>query len=663
MNYEKESAIREIMQLAPRIEVSILSGLLLIRHGCARVVSAHAWPGNEQNAGWDLVKNAQSGMYIPAIIAALHLLMLPPSLVHCLEEAMNKEKPDEEDLREMIRALSDLVLDDAAAIRIYEDRLARETGEGFLSRGDFYTPAAIARLLLDLLEVKEGSVYDPCCGSGSILYQAGRAFAKLKLYGQTADTKSYQICEMISFLYRQTVDLGGRPANTLTEDLHVNQKFDYIATNIPFNLSHWRDKVTYTGDMEWQYGLPPASNANFAWVQSIVSHLAKAGRAVVILPNSVLTTQLQAERKIRQGLIEDGLIEAVITLPPRIFHNTSVPCCIWVFNKMRTSASTATTLLVDARGLQAGKDDTIAQEMTQLSSLVLWHRKGILQGKTGWYAVVSLQEISQKKYLLSPNFYTKARAVPVSPIRHMQTHFTALVEQLCLQLRESDLLPYIGQWKDRQAAVYWEKAALLDLYQSFGGLAKKKAFFGHGMQMVDVKTVIRHAFLPDSLSMTVEATEEEIAKYGVRAGDILLNRSSESVAQLACCCIVPKECCAVYGSYIKCLRPKRHGTPAPFYMAGYFRSAVYRHEVERVSPVYTTRANMNVDRLSEISVYYPDADTQEKLGATLFAIFEYQKECKDQVLCQSLNEFEKLLIEQFITYPILCFQKREDNKG
>ncbi len=211
MNYEKESAIREIMQLAPRIEVSILSGLLLIRHGCARVVSAHARPGNEQNAGWDLVKNAQSGMYIPAIIAALHLLMLPPSLVHCLEEAMNKEKPDEEDLREMIRALSDLVLDDAAAIRIYEDRLARETGEGFLSRGDFYTPAAIARLLLDLLEVKEGSVYDPCCGSGSILYQAGRAFAKLKLYGQTADTKSYQICEMISFLYRQTVDLGGRP--------------------------------------------------------------------------------------------------------------------------------------------------------------------------------------------------------------------------------------------------------------------------------------------------------------------------------------------------------------------------------------------------------------------------------------------------------------------
>ena len=525
---------------------------------------------------------------------------------------------------------------------------------------DFYTPYKITCLLFDLLDMKDGSVYDPCCGSGSILYQVNQSSAKLQLYGQAADMKSYQICQMNSLLHKLPVNLGGMPANTLTEDLHAGQKFDYISANIPFNLSHWRDENTYTGNARWQYGVPPESNANFAWVQHIVNHLAKKGRAVVILPNGTLTTQLHTERRIRQGLLEDGLIESIITLPARIFDNTNVPCCIWILNKARTSGST--TLFIDARGLKLGDDNAAAaQEISKLKSLVLRHREGVLEGKTNWYAVVSLKEISQKKYILSPNFYTKIRSIPVNPIRRNQARFIVLIDQLCLQLRDSTLLSYVHQWKNMHMTECWEKATLLDLYQPFGGLSKNRGFFGRGIEMVDVKTVIHHSFLPDSLSTLVEATEEEIKKYQVKAGDILLNRSSESIEQLACCCIVPEDRHIVYGSYIKCLRPKKNDVPAPFYMAGYLRSAVYRHEVERVSPVYTTRANMNLDRLSEIIVYYPDMDAQAKLGETLFAIFQYQNVNKDRALDQPLTEFEQLLIEQFITYPILCLQKRKDN--
>lgn len=659
------------MMLSPRIDLNVMSSLLIIRYTSNGFAPAHVQLRIKQNltayrdedvyeqTGWDIVTNAKSGAYISAITEALHLVSLRHPLLHYLEKSICDVSPDEQALRDVIELLSNVVLDDAIAIRIYEYRLSVGMSEGSTSLGDFYTPKNIARLLSDLLDMKDGSVYDPCCGSGSILYQANRSSAKLQLYGQTADMRSYQICQMNSFLHKLPVNLGKKPADTLTEDLHADRKFDYISANIPFNLSYWRDDTTYIGDTRWQYGIPPESNANFAWVQHIVSHLAKEGRAVVILPNGSLTTQLQAERKIRQSLLEDGLIEAIVALPPKIFYSTSVPCCIWILNKARAPGST--TLMVDARGLKLGEDNAAAQEISKLNSLVLQHRKGVLEGKTGWYAVVSPKEISQKKYILSPNLYTKISPVPVSPIRQNQTRFAALIDQLYPLLRGSAVCFHVLQWKDMQIAKHWGIAALLDLYQPLGGLVKKREFFGHGTEMADVKTVIHHSFLPDALSMLVEVTEEEITKYRVKAGDILLNRSSESVEQLACCCVVPEDRCIVYGGYIKRLRPKKDDeVPSPFYMAGYLRSAVYRHEVERVSPVYTTRANMNLNRLSEILVYYPDVDMQTKLGETLFAVFQHKKASKDKALNQLLTEFEQLLIEQFITYPILCLQERKE---
>lgn len=673
MNEKVDYISRKIMQLASHIDLNIISSLLIIRYASREFAPTYAQLRIEKNlvtgyknvdtyeqTAWDTVINPKNGAYIPAIIEALRSITPCHPLLYYLEEVIYDVKPDEQALREVIELLSNVVLDDTAAARIYEYRLGKEVYEGSSSLGVFYTPHKIARFLFDLLDMKDGSVYDPCCGSGSILYQANQSSAKLQLYGQTADMKSYQICQMNSFLHKLSVNLGGKPANTLTEDLHADQKFDYILANPPFNLSHWRDENTYTGNARWQYGVPPESNANFAWIQHIVNHLAKKGRAVVMLPNGTLTTQLKTERRIRQGLLEDGLIEAIIALPPKIFYNTNVPCCIWILNKARTSG--VTTLLVDSRDLKLGENNTAAaQEISKLKSLVLQHREGVLEGRTNWYAVVSPKEIFQKNYILSPNLYTKIRSIPVSPIRQNQARFMVLIDQLFLQLKDSTLLPYVRQWKNMHVTERWEKAALLDLYQPLGGLAKSRKFFGRGTEMVDVKTVIHHSFLPASLSTLVEATEEEIKKYQIKAGDILLNRSSESIEQLACCCIAPEDRYIVYGSYIKCLRSKKDEVPNPFYMAGYLRSAVYRHEVERVSPVYTTRANMNVDRLSEILVYYPDVDTQEKLGETLFAIFQYQNGNKDETLNQLLTEFEQLLIEQFITYPILCLQKREDN--
>ena len=127
---------------------------------------------------------------------------------------------------------------------------------------------------------------------------------------------------------------------------------------------------------------------------------------------------------------------------------------------------------------------------------------------------------------------------------------------------------------------------------------------------------------PDSFSAFVDVSKDEIQKYDIKCGDILLNRTSETIKQLACCSVASTDCCAVYGNYVKRLRPKKEGVVNPLYMAGYFSSAIYRREVERVSPVYTTRANMNVERLSVISIYYPNLVRQ--LISKLFLSREYE---------------------------------------
>ncbi len=139
----------------------------------------------------------------------------------------------------------------------------------------------------------------------------------------------------------------------------------------------------------------------------------------------------------------------------------------------------------------------------------------------------------------------------------------------------------------------------------------------------------------------------------------LLNRTSETIEELACCCVSLKDQDAVYGSFIKRLRPRDKQIIDPLYAACYFRSEIYRWEVENVSTVYTTYASIDNKKLSKISVYFPDKETQKKIGRTLFEVRQCQEQCSDKLQQQLLKEFERLLIQQYITYPILCIQSKD----
>ena len=503
--------------------------------------------------------------------------------------------------------------------------------------------------------------YDPCCGSGSLL---ARAFLSLphgkevRLFGQTNDPLSYCICQTYLFLLDIPVDLAGMSGNTLVKDLHAEKQFDRIAANPPFNQPRWCDSDRMY-DKRWQYGVPPRSNANFAWLQHIISHLSDQGRAAVILSNGSLSAQDHAEHEIRRRIVDDGLIEAIIALPPKLFFNTKVPCCIWLLRKPK--APGAPILMVDAGHAGFSDKNGISPKIVpKLVNTVLRHRSGTLHGKCSWYAVVSPNDIAQENYILSPNLYTQPVLIPSASLTIHRPVFLNLIDKLSTFPECRPILPCIERWRNVECASRWENFVWTKLYQVSGGLAKRREFFGRGVPMADVKTVIHHTFLPDTLSSSVEVSQAEFEKYRIKAGDILINRTSETITELACCCIAAHDHNAVYGGYLKRLRPLPGSPVSPFYMAAYLNSHIYRLEVEKNVPACTTRANISTERLSRIRIYYPGSDMQKMLGDTLLTVRQFQEECQDSGLSDLLNRFIRLLIEQFITYPVLKAHEKEE---
>ncbi|MDR2296671.1 MAG: N-6 DNA methylase [Clostridiales Family XIII bacterium] len=545
----------------------------------------------------------------------------------------------------------------------YEDFLKKKTRLSPGASGDFYTPMNVAQCIGALLNPTGGSLYDPCCGSGVMLSGASQRMSKdasFALYGQAQDSESQEILKMNSVLHGADIDLGSRAACTLTDDQHPGKLFDYIIANPPFNLSGWYDGYgSVYGDSRWHYGIPPRSNANFAWLQHVLSHLKEDGRAAVLMPNGSLTGRVADESRIREAIVRDGKVEGIIAFPAGLFYSTKVSFCLWLLNNNRDCDK---ILLVDAEKLEPKIKKTVsAQNVENLVTIVDDYRRGNLkEDRTETFAVVTLEELAQKEYILSPNLYTSVKYLESSVIRANISRLPECINALRLLSADESLLADLTQWERLDMVSTWRKAPLSDLYEIFGGLSKNKEAFGQGQALLDVKTIIRHPFLPDNLHARVRVSKEEAAKYNIKYGDVLLNRTSETNDELACCCVAAKDSEAVYASFVKRLRPVDNKTIYPLYAAGYFRSAAYRREIDNVSTVFTKYASMDNAKLSKVSFYYPEHAMQKKIGDTLFAVFERLRNNTDIELRSLLMEFARLLIEQYITYPILRLLDSED---
>lgn len=648
-----------IAQLTARLDPALVGALWVIRAASPGYAPAYEQMGiadmllpvretSAPETPWHRLIREAPGL--AAITDVLGIITPDSALLREVESLPPLTASGEEDLGELTEILSGLSPEDGSLTRHYP---YRDSAVSALDE-DYDVPLCILRLLLSVLNIHPGSrLYDPCYGSGALLPRAAGLLPReknLSFFAQAMDPGAYQMCHVHAYLRGVSIDIGDKSANPLSEDLHPDQKFDCILAHPPFNQAGWYGEGQTPYDERWQFGIPPRSNGNFAWLQHIFSHLTPTGRAAVILPNGTLTTRTRSEQNIRLGMLEKGAVEAIIALPPGIFSSTRIPCCVWLLSGEVASS----TLFVDAQKKNLTED--LSGDMLTLAGLVLQHRAGLPLEKTDWYAQAGLREIAEKDYLLSPNFYTLPPAQ--GSLRQDLPRLRAAIDGLLPLLSGTAAEPLLAQWKRLSPETRWQRTFLPELYEITGGIVKKKDAFGHGVPMADVATVIRCPFLPDTLPALVEVTEGEMEKYRIRAGDIFLNRSSESVEALACCCVAPWDMDAVFGGYLKRLRPLGESHPNPRYMAAYFRSAVYRQEIARVSPVYTTRSNINQKQLSRISVYYPDPDRQAQIGETFFALWQLRESDSDPVLRERIDDFLDLFIEQFLSCPIARAQEQ-----
>lgn len=649
-------------QLAARLSPSLVTALWIIRAASPDYAPAYEQmgfldmllPQKEEAAlpetPWHTVVRAEKSQRLSSVAEALRPIMPMSSLLPELEALPPLSPSGETALEELTEILSGL--SPAALSRVYP------FGDSLSLDEEFDLPLCVLRLLLTVLDIRQGSrLYDPCCGSGALLSRAVGLLSpekKLRYYAQAMDSAAYQLCHVHAYLSGVSIRLGEKWANPLCEDLHPEALFDCILAHPPFNQSGWYQTAQIPYDSRWQFGIPPRSNGNFAWLQHVYSHLSPEGHAALILPNGTLTTQTQSERDIRMGLLEKGAVEAIIALPAGIFTSTKVPCCVWLLS----GAPSATTLFIDAQKRNLTED--LSEDMLTIAGLILHHRSGLPLEKTQWYAQATLSEIQQRDSLLSPNFYTLP-PLQEAP-RQALPKLISRIDSLLPRLSGTPLHSLLAQWKQLAPPQRWDCAPISKLCQITGGIVKKKEAFGQGVPMADVVTVIRNPFLPDALPALVEVTPEEWEKYRIRAGDIFMNRSSESVEELACCCVADRDRDAVYGGYLKRLRPLGADSPDPRYLAAYFRSDIYRREITRVSPVFTTRSNINRKQLSQVMVYYPDKAMQQRLGETFHALWQFRSTCSDPVLVEALDDFGALFIEQFISCPIALLTRESSGR-
>jgi type I restriction enzyme M protein len=254
--------------------------------------------------------------------------------------------------------------------RVYEYFLSKfAAAEGKLG-GEFFTPRSIVRLLVEMLEPYEGRVYDPCCGSAGMFVQSERFVeahggqkTDISIFGQESNPTTWRLAHMNLAIRGIEANLGAQPADSFLRDLHPDLKADYILANPPFNISDWSGKLL-EGDVRWRYGAPPTGNANYAWIQHFIHHLAPpngrgGGVAGFVMANGSLSSGSGGEGQIRQKIVEADLVDAIVALPAQLFLTTGIPACLWFLTRDKTGRNLkhggrdhkGDTLFIDARKL------------------------------------------------------------------------------------------------------------------------------------------------------------------------------------------------------------------------------------------------------------------------------------------------------------------------
>lgn len=298
--------------------------------------------------------------------------------------------------------------------RTYEYCIAQFAEKEGKGGGEFYTPSSIVNTLVAILKPYANCrVYDPACGSGGMFVQSAKFIeahsgqrGQMSIYGQEANPDTWKMAIMNLTIRGMEADLGPFHADTFSKDQHPTLKADFIMANPPFNYQPWgHDNLL--DDVRWKYGIPPASNANFAWIQHMIHHLAPGGKIGLVLANGALSSQTGGEGEIRKRIIEDDLIEGIVALPSQLFYSVTIPATLWFITKDKKQKGK--TVFIDARQLGYMVDrthrDFKEEDIAKIADTFSAFQDGTLEDVKGFCAVVETEDIAKQDYILTPGRY------------------------------------------------------------------------------------------------------------------------------------------------------------------------------------------------------------------------------------------------------------------
>ena len=350
--------------------------------------------------------------------------------------------------------------------RVYEYFLTQFASAEGKNGGQFYTPRSVVRVLVEMLAPYKGRVYDPCCGSGGMFVQSeafleahGGKIGQMSIYGQESNYTTWRLAKMNLAIRGIDGQIGH--GDTFHKDSYPDLKADYVLANPPFNISDWRGDLLKE-DKRWKYGVPPAGNANFAWVQHFIHHLAPTGQAGFVLANGSMSSNQSGEGDIRKAIIEADLVDCMVSLPGQLFYSTQIPVCLWFLSRdkknNRFRDRHGKILFIDARKLGAMADRTHKEfSDADIARIVgVYHSwrgdkdsKRKYKDELGFCKSVELSEIRKHGHVLTPGRYVGAEAVEddgepfeekmkrlVATLREQQAQAAKLDAAIAVNLKE-----------------------------------------------------------------------------------------------------------------------------------------------------------------------------------------------------------------------------------